>query len=101
MPEQFISQFYYIFRWFSLAGPVYVLYMLPEWGLSLVNIFGVLAGIITAVMITISINRFKGKFSILKAIAIFFYFPYTLILNLILAFSILKYAFSKKKYFID
>ena len=97
--EGFVAVFWYLFRWFSLLGPVYVLYMMPVWGLSFINIFGVSAGIITFILILSAIAKFKGKFTLQKLLVIFFYFPYTLVLNLILIAGIFKYTFSKNKYF--
>ncbi len=98
--EGLLSTFSYLFRWFSLAGPVYVLYKIPDWGLSLINIFGVLSGIIMFIIIIFSITKFKGRINLQKLLVAFFYFPYTLILNLILTSAIVKYTFSKKKHFI-
>jgi len=98
--ETIASLFIYLFRWFSLAGPVYVLYMIPEWGLSFLNIFGVMAGIISTVLIIKAIYLFKDKLHIRNMIAIFFYFPYTIILNTIIVISLLRVAIIKKKYFI-
>jgi len=98
--EGLLSAFSYLFRWFSLAGPVYVLYKIPDWGLSLINIFGVLSGIIMFIIIIFSITRFKGRINLQKLLVAFFYFPYTLILNLILTSAIVKYTISKKKHFI-
>jgi len=98
--ESFTMVFLYLFRWFSLAGPVYVLYMIPEWGLSFLNIFGVMAGVISTVLIVKAIYLFKDKLHIRNIIAIFFYFPYTIILNTIIVISLLRVAIIKKKYFI-
>ncbi len=99
MPIGFLNIFNYLFRWFSFLGPVYVLYMLPVWGLNFINIFGVFAGIITTILILSSIIKFKGKITFSKVLIAFFYFPYTLILNTILVTAVFKHGFSKKKYF--
>lgn len=99
MPSGFLNIFNYLFRWFSFLGPVYVLYMIPVWGLNFINIFGVLAGVITVILILISVIKFKGKLNLTKLLVAFFYFPYTLVLNAILAISILKYNFKKNHYF--
>jgi cellulose synthase/poly-beta-1,6-N-acetylglucosamine synthase-like glycosyltransferase len=99
MPSGFLNIFSYLFRWFSFLGPVYVLYMLPVWGLNFINIFGVSAGIITTILILSSIIKFKGKINLSKLLVVFFYFPYTLVLNAILVSAVFKHGFSKKKYF--
>jgi len=100
MPQGNAEIFWYIFRWFSLAGPVYVLYKIPVWGLSLLSIFGVSAGIITTILILSSLRLFKGRLTIIRAAVIFFYFPYTLLLNAILTLAILRYSFGKKRHFV-
>jgi len=101
LEQGFFAAFSYLFRWFSLSGPFYVLYKMPEWGLSLLNIFGVSAGIITFILSIIAIKSFKGKITLQAIISMFFYFPYTIVINLIIVFGVIKYSFSKKKYFID
>lgn len=90
----------YLFRWFTLSGPAYVIYKIPEWGISWYSIFGVLSGIISAVMIVAAIRMFSDKVSLKNLAALFFYFPYTIILNIFIFLSILTYPFSGKRYFI-
>jgi len=96
LPAGFPAILSYLFRWFSIFGPIYVLYKLPVWGLSFINIFGVLAGIITALMILISIKYFKEKLTIQDILVIIFYFPYTLLLNLSLIMSLFNYILYHK-----
>lgn len=99
--ETFSMTFMYTFRWFSFLGPVHVLYMIPEWGISLYSIFGVLSGIITVVLITSAFFMFRERPSIRTLIGIFFYFPYTIVLNTIIIISLVKIKFLKKRYFIN
>ena len=99
--ETFSMAFLYTFRWFSLLGPIHVLYMIPEWGISSYSIFGVLSGIITAVLITKSLFMFRERLSIRNVMGIFFYFPYTIVLNTIIIISLLKIKFLKRPYFIN
>jgi len=87
----------YTFNWFSVAGSVYVIYKIPEWGINFYSIFGVLSGIITTTLIVISQITFRDKFTIKRIIAIFFYFPYTIVLNIMIFLSIIGYK--KKGYF--
>jgi cellulose synthase/poly-beta-1,6-N-acetylglucosamine synthase-like glycosyltransferase len=96
----FYSLFGYLFRWFSLLGPVYVIYKIPEWGLSYYSFFGVLSGIISAILIIASIRIFKDKLHFKNIFAIFFYFPYTIILNIIILVSLIRFSFWKNKFFI-
>ena len=96
-----VEVFSYIFRWFSLSGPVYVLYKIPEWGLNMLNIFAISAGLLTFAKSVPALKKFRGQFSFKTFIALFFYYPYTLILNAIIITGVIKYKFSKVKYFID
>lgn len=89
----------YIFRWFSLAGPTYFLYKLPEWGFTIYNFSGVMSGITTTIFLIISIKYFKDS-TIKNTIAIFFYFPYTILLNISNVFGIIKYKVYKPAFFI-
>ncbi|MBS3106848.1 glycosyltransferase family 2 protein [Candidatus Woesearchaeota archaeon] len=90
----------YLFNWFTLAGPFYVLYKIPEWGFTFNNAFGVLSGIISAIMILASILMFKDKYSFKNLLALFFYFPYTIVLNTVIVLSLLAFGFRKERYFI-
>jgi len=92
--------FMYLFRWFTLVGPFYVLYMIPQWGINAYNIFGVMSGIMSAFLIIAAIYTFKDRLSVKNIFAIFFYFPYTIALNIIVASSLITQGFSKKRFFI-
>ncbi len=100
LPTSGIEIAIYLFRWFSISGPFYVLYKLPEWGLSTLNIFGVLSGVITLLMTFWAIKKFKGKITPKTMIGIFFYFPYTILLNVVMIAGIIKYARNKEAFFI-
>ncbi|MFH1134202.1 MAG: glycosyltransferase [Nanoarchaeota archaeon] len=91
----------YLFRWFTLVGPFYVLYKIPVWGISALNIFGVLSGIITLVLSLSAFAMFHEKVRPMTLVALFFYFPYTMLLNAILLVGVFRYRFSRKKYFIS
>ncbi|MBM3200553.1 glycosyltransferase family 2 protein [Candidatus Woesearchaeota archaeon] len=97
----FASLFGYLFRWFSLSGPIYVVYKIPDWGLSFYSFFGVMSGIISTVMILFAIKLFKDKLTFRNAFAIFFFFPYTIILNIITVISIVKFRLRKSFHFIS
>ncbi len=88
----------YTLRWLSLAGPIYVIYKIPEWGISWYGFFGVLAGIVSSIMLLISIIK-QRAIKIKTLIGIFLYFPYTIIINLITTLAVFKYPFSKNKFF--
>lgn len=88
---------FYLFRWFNLVGPFYALYKIPEWGISFVSIFGILSGVITLFMIALSFVTFKEKLGIRKYFGVFFYFPYTIIINVIIIMGALRYVSSRGK----
>ena len=92
----------YLFRWFTLIGPFYVLSKIPEWGINIYNIFGVLAGIISLLFTVSAVIMQKEKVFLRHVLAVFFYFPYTILLNLAVAVSVIKHIFSFRKpsYFI-
>ncbi|MCP3684164.1 MAG: glycosyltransferase family 2 protein [bacterium] len=100
MPDSIIETALYIFRWFSVIGPFYVLYKIPVWGVNFLNIFGVMSGIITLLMTSVAIVKFNGKVHLKTAFVLFFYFPYTIILDIAIVAGVIKNLFSKKKYFI-
>jgi len=91
----------YLFRWFSLLGPIYVIYKIPIWGLSYYSFFGVLSGIISAIMIISAIKMFKDRLTFKNMFALFFYFPYTIVLNIIILFSLLRFKTWKNTFFIN
>jgi len=101
MPSgNFLEVFFYLFRWFTYIGPFYVLYKIPQWGVNYYNIFGVLSGIISLVMVLSAIKIFNDKITFKNLIAIFFYFPYTIFSNLIVCISMLTHNPKKPKHFI-
>ncbi|MBI2549695.1 glycosyltransferase [Candidatus Woesearchaeota archaeon] len=98
--QSIASVFGYLFRWFSLAGPTYVVYKVPQWGLSYYSFFGVLGGLISAFMILSSIRLFKDKLHIRNLFALFFYFPYTIVINLVTFISLLRFRSLRTRFFI-
>ena len=97
----FYEIFMYTFRWFTVTGPFYVIYKISEWGISLYNIFGVTAGLISVLLILVSIFMFNDRKNPLNLIGVFFYFPYTIVLNIIILVSLIKIRFLKRQYFMD
>ncbi|MBI4144975.1 glycosyltransferase family 2 protein [Candidatus Woesearchaeota archaeon] len=90
----------YLLRWFSLLGPVWVVAKIPENGLQLYSVFGVLSGIMTTAMVFASLKTAKQRLQPLHLFAIFFYFPYTIALNTIILVSILTNRFWKKSHYV-
>ncbi|MEK6967216.1 MAG: glycosyltransferase family 2 protein [Nanoarchaeota archaeon] len=101
MPQGLIEQAFYIFRWFSIVGPIYWVYKIPEWGVLLLPLLGVMTGIISSLMLIISTLYFRQKITFGRIIAITFFFPYTLILNAAWVGSILFFFARKKAKFKD
>jgi len=89
----------YFVRWFSLWGPLYVLYNLPATGFSAFTFFGVLTGIIVTIMLLIALKRFNYKFNFKNLIAVFFFFPYTIVLNIIILLSLINVNVWKRGFF--
>jgi cellulose synthase/poly-beta-1,6-N-acetylglucosamine synthase-like glycosyltransferase len=96
----FFEVFMYIFRWFSLFGPLYVIYKIPDWGISFFSIFGILSGIISVTFIIMSMNIFKEDIRLREVLAIIFYFPYTLLLNMVMMISVFKYLLYDSRGFV-
>lgn len=89
----------YIVNWFTLIGPFYVIYKIPEWGLNFYSIFAVSSGIISALCIVIAQYTFKEGLKPKSVVAIIFYFPYTIALNIIIVLSLIKSVVKPEKYF--
>ena len=90
----------YFFKWFSLMGPIYVLYKIPDFGISIYSIFGVLSGIMTTILSISALRMFKDKIHFKNIFAIFFYFPYTIVLNIIILISLLRHRFWERSFYI-
>jgi len=98
--QSLFSSISYFFRWFSLMGPFYVLYKIPDFGISIYSIFGVLSGIMTSVLSISALKLFEDKVSLKNIFAIFFYFPYTIVLNIIILISLLRHRFWERSFYI-
>jgi len=98
--QSFFSMFSYFFKWLSLMGPVYVLYKIPDFGISVYSIFGVLSGIITTILSVSALRIFKDKIGLKNIFVIFFYFPYTIVLNIIILISLLRHKFWQRSFYI-
>ena len=90
----------YLFKWFSLLGPIWVVYKIPDFGISIYSIFGVLSGLMTTVLSIAALRMFKDKISLKNIMAIFFYFPYTIVLNIIILISLLRHRFWEKSFYL-
>jgi cellulose synthase/poly-beta-1,6-N-acetylglucosamine synthase-like glycosyltransferase len=90
----------YIFKWFSLYGPIWVLWKIPESGVSVYSIFGVLAAVITTAINLIAIRMFRDRITLRNLLAVFFYFPYTIVLNMIILVSLVRNKFWKRSFYI-
>jgi len=81
-------------------GPIYVLYKIPDFGISIYSIFGVSAGIISTVISIAALKMFKDRLHLKNLFAIFFYFPYTIVLNIIILVSLLRHRFWRRSFYI-
>jgi len=92
-----VDTFLYFFRWFSFAGIIHMIYMIPQWGINIVYIFGIIAGIMTFFLMYIALRRYGEKLNFRNFLGLFFYFPYTLLLNLTLIGGIFYFVIKKGK----
>ena len=86
----------YIVRWFTLAGPVYMLFMIPEWGINTTYLFGCLAGVLTPLLMLAALFRYD-RATPRSLVAIALYFPYTLLLSVMMMGSLAAYVRSGGK----
>ena len=49
---------FYVLRWASLAGPLYMVLKIPEWGVHHTYVFGVLAGFLSSVLMLVAHLRY-------------------------------------------
>jgi len=87
---------WYFFRWFSLAGVAYMIYMIPEWGINWVYMFGVLGGILSSAFFLLSIWRYD-RLGWRNLLAVFFFFPYTLMMSVFMMGGVLSFFASRGK----
>ena len=72
---------------------------IPDWGLSLLNLFGVMAGILTFLMTIGALMRFRVPIRPWTLIAIMFYFPYTILMNVSIIVGVIYYRITKERFF--
>ena len=94
------SETSYFIRWFSLMGPLYVMYKIPDFGISIYSIFGVLSGLMTTILSIAALSMFKDRINFKNILSIFFYFPYTIVLNIIILVSLLRHRFWIRSFYI-
>jgi len=87
---------FYVLRWASLAGPLYMLLKIPEWGISATYFGGVLAGVLSSLLMLVALRRYDRP-TVRTALAILFYFPYTLLLSAMMMGSLAAYIRSGGK----
>jgi cellulose synthase/poly-beta-1,6-N-acetylglucosamine synthase-like glycosyltransferase len=85
---------FYFVRWFSMIGPFYTLYMIPQWGFNIYSFCAVIAGIITAFIMALGLRSFGEKIHCKTIAGVFFYFPYTILLCLGTITGVFKYIIS-------
>lgn len=86
----------YLLRWCSLVGPVYMILKIPEWGINNTYFFGVIAGLLSPILMLVALFRYD-RLTARTALAIFFYFPYTLLLSTMMMGSLRAFIQSRGK----
>lgn len=94
--DSVLKTIWYFFTWFSLAGPIYTLYMIPSWGFSITSLLGILPAFFTTSISIFSLWLFKEKINIKTLIGTFFLFPYFFILNFCTIISIFLFLLKSK-----
>jgi len=70
----------YLLRWGSIAGPVYMVLKIPEWGVNFTYFFGVVAGLLSPLLMLVALLWYD-RLRLRAVLATLFYFPYTLLLS--------------------
>lgn len=78
---------FYLLRWGSLLGPLYMVAKIPAWGIDSTYFFGVLAGLLWPALLLAAHLRYQRP-SVGSAAAIVFFFPYTLLLSALMVGSL-------------
>ena len=91
LPEQGYP--FYFFSWFSITGILNILMKILIGSFSILTLSGILLGLVSTTAHIFALIRFR-EVNYQNLIASFFYFPYVLIINLTIFFSIF---FSSKK----
>lgn len=86
----------YVLRWASVAGPIFMLAKIPEWGINPTYFFGVLAGLVSPLLMLIAV-RWYDRLTLRAVLATCFYFPYTLLLSTMMMGSLGAYLRSGGK----
>jgi poly-beta-1,6-N-acetyl-D-glucosamine synthase len=100
LPQGSLEITYYLLRWFTLAGPIYVLYMIPAGWLSWYNVFGVSAGLLNAALLLGAMRLYRSRIGARHLLAVFLYFPYTIALNMFVLAGLITAATRRKAHFI-
>jgi cellulose synthase/poly-beta-1,6-N-acetylglucosamine synthase-like glycosyltransferase len=87
---------FYALRWFSIAGPVYMVLETLKWGINYTYFFGVVAGLLSSVLMLVAHLRYD-RLTMGTTFAILFYFPYTLLLSAMMVGSLVAYIQSGGK----
>jgi cellulose synthase/poly-beta-1,6-N-acetylglucosamine synthase-like glycosyltransferase len=94
--DSVLKLFWYFFTWFSFAGPLNSIYMIPQWGFSIHTLLGILPAFITTSISLLSLKFFKEKIDIKNLIGVFFLFPYFFILNFTIILAVILHLLKIK-----
>ncbi|MCS7123396.1 MAG: glycosyltransferase, partial [Candidatus Aenigmarchaeota archaeon] len=88
LPENIFEIPFYLFKWFSIAGPINSLIMLPVWGVKLYIILGSLSGLLPFILTVISLKITK-ELNVKNFLFSCFIFPYYFfIINIAIVLSV-------------
>ena len=100
LPTGIANTAWYTFRWFTLLGPIIVFYNAASW-LSAYNVFGVSSGILTAILIATALWYYEKSPDLSDAMALFLYFPYTILLNAFILLGLYKARLEPEQTYIE
>ncbi len=101
LPGSLTDVVMYTFRWLSLLGPVAVIYNIPNGWLSWYNAFGVFSGLLTAGLILTGLWYYEKRVDVGDIVALFLYFPYTILLNTFILLGVWEAAKHPNKDYIE
>ena len=90
----------YTLKWFCVIGWIDVFYHIPQWGFSFFSNFGVMVGLVSTLLFILGVALSTRRATLREVLGIFFYFPYTIIINTIVVLGVFTLFFKKKKHFI-
>ncbi len=88
---------FYFLRWFSFAGPVYMVWMMQYWTIHPFYVLGVFSGIALFVLMLYSFVSHREQITWRSLLAMIFFFPYSILVNFMMIGSVISFLRSGGK----